>query len=99
MRWELFDKIGYWQPAPSDWICSIHFVDGSATDENLIPTLFLGYESKEKKSRRELFRKPLEKKVRKGDIRPATSISQKEEVSLQANFIDINLEFNMEELN
>ena len=99
MRREPFDKKGSWQPAPSDWICSIHFVDGLATDENLIPTLFLGYESKEKKSRRAFFRKPLEKKVRKGDIRPATSTSQKEKVPLQANFIDINLDINMEELN
>ena len=46
--------------------------------------LFLGYESKDKKSRRTLFRKPLEKKVTEGDITLATSASQKEEVPLQA---------------
>ena len=50
-----------WQSAPSNRVCSIHFVDWSATDENPIPTLFLGYESKEKKSRGTLFRKPLKK--------------------------------------
>ena len=66
-----------WQSAPSNRVCSIHFVDGSATDENPIPTLFLGYESKEKKSRRTLFRKPLKKNVREGDITPVTSTSQK----------------------
>ena len=41
VRREPFDKIGSWQPAPSDRVCSIHFVDGSATDENPIPTIFL----------------------------------------------------------
>ena len=55
VRQKPFDKKGSWQPAPSDQACSIHFVDGLATDENPIPTLFLGYESKEKKSRRTLF--------------------------------------------
>ena len=56
---------------------------------------FLGYESKEKKSRRTLFRQPLEKQVRKGDVTPAISSSQEEEVPLQANFIDDNLDINM----
>ena len=97
MRREPFDKKGSWQPAPSDPVCSFHFVDGLATDENPIPTLFLGYESKEKKSRRTLFRKPLEKKVSESGITHATS--QEEEVPLLANFIDENLDINMEELN
>ena len=70
-----------WQPAPSDRVCSINFVDGLTTDENLIPTLFFGYESKEKKSSRTLFRKPLKKNVREVGIKPATSTSQEEEVS------------------
>ena len=61
MRREPFDKKGSWQPAASDRVCSIHFVDGLATDENPIPMLFLGYESKDKRSRT-LFRKPLEKR-------------------------------------
>ena len=39
------------------------------------------------------------KKVREGDITPATSTSQEEEVPLQPNFIDENLDINMEELN
>ena len=70
-----------------------------ATDENSIPTLFLGYESKETKSRRALFREPLGKKVREVDIIPATSTSQEEEEPLQANFIYENLDINIEELN
>ena len=99
VRRKPFDKKRSWQPAPSDRVCSIHFVDGLATDENPIPTLFLGYENKEKKSRRTLFRKPLEENVRDGDITPATSTSQEEEVPLQANFIDETLDINIEELN
>ena len=50
------------EPAVRDQVCSIHFVDGLTTDKNPIPTLFLDYEKKEKKSRRTLFRKALEKK-------------------------------------
>ena len=99
MRREPFEKKESWQPAPSNRVYSINFVDGLATDENPITTLFFGYENKEKKSRRTLFRKPLEKNVRKGDITPATSTSQEEEVPLQVNFIDENLGINMEELN
>ena len=41
----------------------------------------------------------MEKNVRGGDITPATSTSQEEEVPLQENFIDENLDTNMEELN
>ena len=96
VRREPFDKKGSWQPAPSDWVCFIHFVDGLATDENPIPTLFLGYESKEKESRRTLFRKPLEKNVSEGGITPATY--QEEEVPLQAYF-RWNLDINMEKFN
>ena len=98
VRREPFDKKGSWQPATSDRVYFIDFVDGLA---NLfpIPTLFLGCESKDKKSRRTLFRKPLEKKMRESEIIPVTSTSQEEEVPLQANFIDENLDVNMEELN
>ena len=99
VRRESFVKKGSWQPAPSDQVCSIHFVDGLTADKNPIPNFFLGYESKEKKSRRTLFRKPLEKNAREGDITPATSTSQEEEVFQQANFIDENLDINMEKLN
>ena len=59
--------------------------------ENPITTLFLGYKSKEKNSRRTLFRKPLKKNAREGDITPATSTSQEEEVPLQANYYDRGL--------
>ena len=37
--------------------------------------------------------------MREGDITPATSTSQEKEVPLQTNFIDENLDINMEELN
>ena len=37
--------------------------------------------------------------MRDGDITPATSTSQEEDVPVQANFIDKNLDINMEELN
>ena len=97
MRREPFDKKGSCQPASSNRVCSIHFVDGLATDENPIPTLFRGYESKDKKSRT-LFRKPLDKKVREGDITPVPWTSREEEVTLQANFLDQNLDINMEGL-
>ena len=40
VRREPFDKKEPWQPAAGDRVCSIHFVDGLATDENPIPTLF-----------------------------------------------------------
>ena len=52
-----------------------------------------------KVKRRTLFRNPLEKDVREGDITPTTSTSQEEGVSLQANFIYENLDINMMELN
>ena len=41
VRQEPFDKKGFWQPAPSDRVCSIHFVDGLATYENPMPIPFL----------------------------------------------------------
>ena len=96
---EPFDKKRSWKPAPSDRVCSIHFDDGLATDENPIPALVFSYESKEEKSRRTLIKKPLEKNLREGDITPATSTSQEEKVPLQANFIDGNLDINMKEIN
>ena len=99
VRRESFDKKGSWQPASSDWVCSIHFVDGLATFKNPIQTLFLGYESKEKKSRSTLLRKPLEKNVSEGNITSAASASQEEEVPLQTNFIDENLDITVKELN
>ena len=37
--------------------------------------------------------------MRQGNITPATSTSQGEEVPLQANFIDENLDINLEERN
>ena len=49
-----FDKKGSWQSAASHWDCSIHFVDGLETDKNPIPTLFLDYENKEKKIKKNI---------------------------------------------
>ena len=37
VRQEPFDKKGSWQPAASNRVCSIHFVDRLATDENPKP--------------------------------------------------------------
>ena len=45
---------------------------------------------REKKSRRTLLRNSFQKNVREGDITPAISTSQQQEVPLQANFIDEN---------
>ena len=61
VRREPIEKKGSWQPALRDRVWFIHFCDRLATDENPILTLFLGNQSKEKKSRRILFRKPLAK--------------------------------------
>ena len=55
--------------------------------------------AKKKKSRRKLFRKSLEKKLKEGDIIPATSISQEENIPLRASFIDEILDINMEDRN
>ena len=78
VRQEPFDKKGFWQPTPSDRVCSIHFVDGLATYENPIPIPFLGYESEVKKSRRTLLIKPMNKNGREGDFTPANSTSQED---------------------
>ena len=51
-----------WLPWSSDRVCSIHFIDGIPTAANPVPTLHLGYEKEVPKSRRELFRQPLQKK-------------------------------------
>ena len=57
------------------------------------------WKQKRKKSRRKLFRKSLGKKLKEGDIIPATSISQEENIPLQASFIDEILDINMEDRN
>ena len=51
-----------WLPGYSDRVCSIHFIDGIPTAANPVPILHLGYEKEVPKSRRELFRQPLQKK-------------------------------------
>ena len=99
MRRKSFDKKGSWKSAASDRVYFVHFVDGLATDENTISTLFLGCESKVKKSRRTLFRKPFEKNASEGKVTPVTSTSQEEEIPVEANLIDENLDINMEKLN
>ena len=98
VRREPFEKWGSWQPAASDRVSSIHFVDELATDENHIPSLFLGYEGKEKKLRITVFRKLLDKKMTKVLITPLTSNFQEEEVILQADFVDNSLDINIKEL-
>ena len=61
-----------WKPCGNDRVCSEHFVDGIPTVENPNPTLKLGYELKQTKPRRTLFREPLTKKPKK---LPASSTS------------------------
>ena len=39
-----------------DRVCSKHFVDGMPTDQNLVPSLHIGYDAPEKKERRTLKR-------------------------------------------
>ena len=51
-----------WKPCSNDRVCNEHFVDGIPTVENPNPTLKLGYELKQTKPRRTLFREPLPKK-------------------------------------
>ena len=69
-----------------------------AADENHIPSLFLGYEGKEKKLRITFFRELLDKKMTKVLITPLTSNFQEEEVILQADFVDNSLGINIKEL-
>ena len=49
-------------PRNGDRVCSIHFIDGIPSAANPVPTLHLGYKKEVSKSRRELFRPPLQKK-------------------------------------
>ena len=54
-----------WLPRNSDRVCSIHFIDGIPSSATLYIQLYnptLGYEKEVPKSRRELFRQPLQKK-------------------------------------
>ena len=66
VRRESFDKKGYLATSFKQSSLFHLYVDGLGTDENPIPTFFLDYENKEKKSRRTLFQKLLEKKLRDG---------------------------------
>ena len=61
-----------WKPCGNDKVCSEHLLDGIPTVENPNPTLKLGYELKQTKPRRTLFREPLTKKPKK---LPASSTS------------------------
>ena len=51
-----------WKPCESDKVCSIYLV-ASTYEANSVPTLKLGYEVEEKRSRKTLMRHPLPKKV------------------------------------
>ena len=51
-----------WHPSESDRVCSSHFVDGEPSVKNPNPTLNLGYEWKQDKSRCKLFRTPVSDK-------------------------------------
>ena len=53
-----------WKPCNSDRVCSKHVVDGEPTNANPDPTLHMGYDIPQKKSRRELFRHPVPPRVK-----------------------------------
>ena len=76
-----------WLPGYSDRVCSIHFIDGIPTAANPVPTLHLGYEKEVPKSRRELFRQPLQKK-RKTEKNQQILTDTKENCSNDENNID-----------
>ena len=44
-----------WKPCNNDRVCSEHFVDGEPTNANPDPSIHMGYDLPQKKSRRELF--------------------------------------------
>ena len=67
-----------------------------ATDENPIPALFMKVK---RTNQEEHYLEGHWEKVREGDFTPASSNSQEEEPLLQSNFIDENLDINMEKLN
>ena len=80
-----------WLPKNSDRVCSIHFIDGIPTAANPVPTLHLGYEKEVPKSRRELFRQPLQKK-RKTEKNQQTLIDTRENCSNDEINIDCGCE-------
>ena len=48
-----------WKPCSNDRVCSKHFVDGVPTVAHPDPSLHMGYDLPQKKSKRELFRQPM----------------------------------------
>ena len=80
-----------WLPRNSDRVCSIHFIDGIPTAANPVPTLHLGYEKEVPKSRRELFRQPLQK-IRKAEKNQQTLIVTTENCSNDEINIDCGCE-------
>ena len=67
------DHKGPWSPCGSDRVCSDHFVDGIPTFENPNPSLKLGYEIKERKKRRLIFkhdRQPGNSRIQEADEEP-----------------------------
>ena len=80
-----------WLPRNSDRVCSIHFIDGIPTAANPVPTLHLDYEKEVPKSRRELFRQPLQK-IRKAEKNQQTLIVTTENCSNDEINIDCGCE-------
>ena len=63
---------GKWEPATSDRVCSLHFVDVCPSAKNPYPTVNIGYENKNKVKPRRIIKKfPLEKEVEPSE--PASS--------------------------
>lgn len=48
-----------WEPTESDRVCSKHFQDGEPSLEHPVPSLFLGYNTKKVKERRQIRRRSL----------------------------------------
>ena len=67
-----------WKPSKIDRVCSILFAGGNAYDANSVPTLNLGYEVKEKKTRWTLIRKPLPTKSK---IKEHNDVDDEDDVS------------------
>ena len=98
MGWEPFDKKGSWQPPPSDQVFSIHFVDELTTHENPKTTLFLGYESKEKKQEERYLEIHWRKTWGKVILHLPLQLLKKRKYPCK-QILDENLDSNMEERN
>ena len=75
-----------WKPCNSDRVCSKHFVDGEPTNAKPDPTLHMGYDLPQKKSRRELFRHPVPPRVK--NQKPETLNKEQQEQPMEVDMED-----------